>query len=499
MPSKIVRNVHHLLLCIASNEALYLFVAFLSQFLRGLGPLYWYQPALNSIYTYIAVPWGSALCLLRLERRVQNPIEEKRPDLAALAALLVWIVLPFAYRFGLSVNNVTSWYNHFVVFFGLYALITEDSAEHRARLLDCVGGLFAALSFVLGSLALLCVVRVQGYGVGIGEYPFGIYTNDMLYLGAYYNMSGIVALCCGLLALIGVFRRKSWPARLLHLIPALMMMAVVVLTQSRTARYSMLVALALGCYGALASGLPVKRRALRQVTALLAAALVLTVGYTGARELTDAALAHFASVRAANAAALTPLHQEIDAQEPTIAADSTPSEFDDNPSVTGEDLGVQPTQQREAFNFSFQGRTEIWNSLFSLWKQEPKFMLMGYGMGNTGMRLRSTLLPDALTVELHNSYLQFAADYGLIGFALLGAFLLMAAVQWLHVFFAPKEFAQGGDRVLCMLVAAMLIFGLMESSALGAMQPVNLVLFFALALITARGRELCAAQNRSKG
>ena len=75
------------------------------------------------------------------------------------------------------------------------------------------------------------------------------------------------SVCCTLMCLLGVCRRKHFISKLAHLVPALMMAAVVVLTQSRTARYSMLVAWAVGAYGAVAGNEIMSKKALRQMAA----------------------------------------------------------------------------------------------------------------------------------------------------------------------------------------------------------------------------------------
>ena len=46
------------------------------------------------------------------------------------------------------------------------------------------------------------------------------------------------------------------------------------------------------------------------------------------------------------------------------------------------------------------------------------------------------MLESGGSTPAHNAYLQYAADFGLIGFALLAAFLAMQVLPCLRVFFA---------------------------------------------------------------
>lgn len=109
-------------------------------------------------------------------------------------------------------------------------------------------------------------------------------------------MTGMFAVCCTLMSLLGVVRRRHPLAKLAHLIPSLMMAAVVVLSQSRTARYSMLGAWAVGCYGVVAGSTAIPKKSLRQLAAVAAGVAVLVGGYMGAAVMTDSAIRHYESV-----------------------------------------------------------------------------------------------------------------------------------------------------------------------------------------------------------
>ena len=253
------QKIRGALLSIAQNESVFLFVAFVSYSFLSTDVLAWYVDSIAAFNRFVVLPWGGALCLLRLCRAQERKLEP-HADIRFLVLLYAWIVVPFGIRFGLTAINANDWFHCMVAFFGVYALITEETVQRREMLLDVAGALFAALSFVMGALLLYCAFTVQTFGTELSETPFGIYENMyFLSAGFHYNTTGMFAVCCTLMSLLGVVRRRHPLAKLAHLIPSLMMAAVVVLSQSRTARYSMLGAWAVGCYGVVAGSTTVSR------------------------------------------------------------------------------------------------------------------------------------------------------------------------------------------------------------------------------------------------
>ena len=290
------QKIRGALLSIAQNESVFLFVAFVSYSFLSTDVLAWYADSIAAFNRFVVLPWGGALCLLRLCRAQERKLEP-HADIRFLVLLYAWIVVPFGIRFGLTAINANDWFHCMVAFFGVYALITEETVQRREMLLDVAGALFAALSFVMGALLLYCAFTVQTFGTELSETPFGIYENMyFLSAGFHYNTTGMFAVCCTLMSLLGVVRRRHPLAKLAHLIPSLMMAAVVVLSQSRTARYSMLGAWAVGCYGVVAGSTAIPKKSLRQLAAVAAGVAVLVGGYMGAAVMTDSAIRHYESV-----------------------------------------------------------------------------------------------------------------------------------------------------------------------------------------------------------
>ena len=578
--------VRRILLDIAGNESLFLFAAFISAGVLSMGPLAWYREATDAFANYVVVPWGMALCLLRLERRARSGDAPVRTDVVALFVLLMWVIVPFALRFGLTFNNVTSWHGSVVVYFGIYAMVTEETPERRERLFDLACALFGALSLVMGGTLLYCAATAQAFGVGLGDYGFGLCDGIYLCNGLHYNITGMIAVCCAMMSLAGCGRSRHVIGRLAYALAACVMMAVIVLTQSRTARYALILALAAGCYRVAVSRARIDGAAKRQIVGIVAAVLMAIVGYVGASLLTDAALARYEQVNGARLAAqavqpaadppaetqaaakdgvtapddgasASPAAKEDEqtaADEPAVSNEDVQALADEpampdegvqtpagepaatgedvqaladepampdedvqipagEPAATGEDVqaladepampdeGVQPPadepaatgepaqlEAREAVDATLSGRTDVWMNLIRLWREEPKHFLIGNGVGRTGSRVVEGTIHEANgAVAIHNTYLQFVADFGLVGMLLLCAFVATILRPVLRVFFGGRS--GSGYLALCMLVLASLLTGMMESAPLGAMTPMNMMLFFALALLTAHGRE----------
>ncbi len=114
-------------------------------------------------------------------------------------------------------------------------------------------------------------------------------------------------------------------------------------------------------------------------------------------------------------------------------------------------------------------------------------MLVGNGIGQTGSKIvKGTIHEQSGAVAVHNAYLQWAADFGLIGFALEAVFLVIALVRRARV-----SLQKSGSAVYwCfMTAAAALAVGMMESAPLSAMTPINITFMFALAQLAGMSRE----------
>lgn len=476
MISKTTKSVRSLLYAIGSNVSLFLAAAFVCDcLLRGslFAP---YGAQVILYYDYVIVPWGMALCLLRLERSGMEREPVLRWDTRILFVLLGWIVLPFALRFGVDKVNVSSWFRHAVVFFGVYATVAEADAAQREKWMDWACALFSLLAFILGTALLFCAWNVRTFMDGWGDYGFGVCNGIYLCSGVHYNTTAMACVCLLMMSLAGCARQNLKWLRALCAASAFEMAAVVVLTQSRTSRYAMIAALALGMYSRIACGKWHKHATLRHVGGLLAAVMAAVGLYQGAALFNDTMIAHYNQVN----------HQRMLALEDGLVA----LPFSVARAAAQEEIQVQPVavpqlEARKAIDSTFSDRTNIWKNIFSYWKANPKNLLIGNGAGRSmALIVKGTIHEARGYVPMHNAYLQYAADYGLIAFALLCAFLLCKVKPVLCAFFAPTDMRRGGDLALCLLVLVSLATGLMESNPLEMFSPMNMTFFFALAMLS---------------
>jgi len=461
---KMIAAVKRFVMGVISDEALYLFFAFLFGTALNSSLFLWYREPINLLTSYVLIPWSIALCVLRLNRA--QPRELMQRDTGLLTLMFLWVTVPFYLRFGVTFNNVTNWYGQAVVFFAVYAMTREEEKARRDAMLDRLCALFAALSFAYAGVLLTCAATGQFYELSAGVERVGVTGGGNLQSGVHYNITGMESVCMLMMCMVGVSRRRHMLTKLLHLIPGVMMLLVVVLTQSRTARYSVLLAFAVGTYGALCTRLALPKKALCHAAAVIAAAAVLVGGYVGAGMVTDAALKHYSGEK--------PVFQLAAAEE-----------------AAGAGAAARTMEAREAVDATFSDRTNIWKNLFELWKENPKYLVIGNGIGRTGSRIvKGTIHEQAGAVAVHNTYLQLLADFGIVGAAILLAFFLTVASPALRVFFAKGERRFAGGHALCMLVIAILATGMMESQPLGANTPMNMMLYYALAILCAEGRQL---------
>lgn len=456
------------------SEALFIFAWFILTLMRSMDPFFWEPTQIDVLVQYIMLPWGVSLAVMYLQRQT-------RPQAARVLLLLLlgWIVVPFALRFGVTQKNVSSWMSAAVLFFGVYASISGRSAQERERVFSWLTRLFALAGWVLGAALLFCAAAAKGYYSEFGQYAFGVFEGKQLSAGCHYNVTAMACLCIMMLSLAGLCRARHAAARLYYAPPAVMMALVIVLTQSRTSRYAMLFALALSAWRMVALGRMPGRRLVRHVSAIAAAAVVAAGGFILADAAVKGAIVHYARVQA----------QSQQAAEPSAERAQAPRE--DEQAAAGQADAKEEQKlpkSRTAMNSTFTGRTVIWTNLIALWKENPRYFLIGQGVGRTGWLIADgTPLESLGYASVHNAYLQFIADYGFIALALLLAFAVSIAPALLRIFFRDRW--ADGYAMLCVTAAAMLVVGLMESDPLAPMSMTNLALYASLALAAPRGKE----------
>lgn len=531
--------IRDIMLAVFGNEALFLIVAFLYATLGDNAIAAWYREPVSLLYGNIVIPWGAALCLLRLQRRAAS-LEPARADVVTLFVLYLWILVPFAIRFGFTGKNATAWHGYAVMFFGIYASISERKQREREMLMATMSVLSAVFAYVFCGALLFCAWSGTIYAADLGPFGFGA-VEGWLCSGVHYNITGMIVISLCMMCVMGVGCYRNILLKLFCLIPAVMSMAVIVLSQSRTSRYALLAVLAAAAFDGVRRALCRRNVAAGLLAAVLAGAVVLGGGYWGADRMTRAAIAHYnqlaydAALQAALAEQAEAQQAEPSAEETTAAeeptepsaeemtaeapvepsAEEAPEAQPTEPSAeeapveaaepsTEEvseasveaaaepavpEIQISEVQARVLANTdgSFSNRTDIWRAVFMLWHDNPKMMMIGNGVNQTGHKI-GQYISWTDGVAVHNAYLQWAADFGLIGLAPQIVFLAIAVWQTIRVFFASKR--PRGALGLCMMAFAGLLIGMMESATLSAMLPINLMFMFALAQLSAMSRDI---------
>lgn len=530
--------IRDIMLAVFGNEALFLIVAFLYATLGDNAIAAWYREPVSLLYGYIVIPWGAALCLLRLQRRAAS-LEPARADVVTLFVLYLWILVPFAIRFGFTGKNATAWHGYAVMFFGIYASISERKQREREMLMATMSVLSAVFAYVFCGVLLFCAWSGTIYAADLGPFGFGV-VEGWLCSGVHYNITGMIVISLCMMCVMGVGYYRNILLKLFCLIPAMMSMAVIVLSQSRTSRYALLAVLAAAAFDGVRRALCRRNVAAGLLAAVLAGAVVLGGGYWGADRMTRAAIAHYnqlaydAALQAALAEQAEAQQAEPSAEETTAAEEPTEPSAEEmtaeapvepsaeeapveavepsaeeapvesvEPSAeevseasveaTAEppvpEIQISEVQARELTNTdgSFSNRTDIWRAVFMLWRDNPKMMMIGNGVNQTGHKI-GQYISWTDGVAVHNAYLQWAADFGLIGLVPQIVFLAIAVWQTIRVFFASKR--PRGALGLCMMAFAGLLIGMMESATLSAMLPINLMFMFALAQLSAMSRDI---------
>lgn len=456
---------HKCLWAIVSSEGLYLAVMMLFFGVLNTDVFMTRQHIIWPVKDYVVMPWAGVLMGCYLAR------EKKRGglDIWALALLVAWIAVPFIMRFGTEHFTMYSTFGYALCFFVFYASVCERDAKGRARQLDAACAGYCLIALVLGGALLYCAWTGKVYYSYSDTQHFGV-INGQLQHAMHYNLTGRVSLLCTMMCLVGLCRSAKKPYALFYLAGMVIMALVVVLTQSRTVRYAMLAAFALGTWNGLAAYLPVKKWWLRHAVAVACAAVVLVGGYKLSSMITDAALRHYAG-------------------QPSVMLEAVlPSAIAEEETTKAEPKAIKA---RDAGNATFSDRTNIWKNIFKNWKANPKHMLIGNGSGRTKWMVTENTIHESVGfAEVHNAYLHFAAEFGLIGFGLLLVFALCVVPPALRVFFATGEKRMPGGCALCLLLISILATGMMEIEPLDGMTNMCMVMFFALGQLAGAGRDM---------
>ena len=347
--------------------------------------------------------------------------------MVTLFVLYLWILVPFAIRFGFTGKNVTAWHGYAVMFFGIYASISERKQREREMLMATMSVLSAVFAYVFCGALLFCAWSGTIYAADLGPFGFGA-VEGWLCSGVHYNITGMIVISLCMMCVMGVGYHRNILLKLFCLIPAVMSMAVIVLTQSRTSRYALLAVLAAAAFDGVRRALCRRNVAAGLLAAVLAGAVVLGGGYWGADRMTRAAVAHYNQL-AYDAALQAALAEQAEAQQAELSAEEVPEAQPVEPSAeeTTAEASVEaaepPAQEAAAepavpgiqvrkirarvlanTDGSFSDRTDIWRAVFMFWRDNPKMMMIGNGVNQTGHKIGQYISwTDGIAV--HDAYL----------------------------------------------------------------------------------------------
>lgn len=489
---KLICRVRGVLLDIFSDAGLFALLYFLHAAFSVASMPNSYSEILFLVQRFLLIPWGVALCLMRLQRAQQKRLFSA--ETVVLALLIAWCIVPFALRFGITFSNVTSWYGNTVAFFGVYAMLLEEDSARRAQVLDRLCALSAVVSVLLGGALLYTAATVQVFGLEYGNIGFGVMSGTLC-AGVNYNATAMPAAALAMLCLTGAARCRHPLAKVAHAVPAAMMMLVVVLTQSRTSRLAMLMGLAVCVYGVLCTNLK-GSVAVRHGVGIACGLVVLVLGYMGAGAITRVAVTHYNEVQTQAVAAAdcdegaSVLAETADKPNGLSVLIAAAAAEEAQPTQTHAPTPKKSSARvRPGFDSTLSLRTQKWGCLFDILRENPKYLVIGFGPARVGTMMAQRIgIPGEEWMAVHNTYLQFIADYGLIGFAMIAAFFMIIAKPMLRAFYARGGAHEAGAHVLGGLVVMALATGLMENAPLEGMTPMNTMFFVALAILTASGR-----------
>ncbi len=113
----------------------------------------------------------------------------------------------------------------------------------------------------------------------------------------HYNTTGMIALSLCMMSLPACNCAKKPLLKAVCVVPAATTAAVIVLTQSRTSRYALLIALAFGTFDLLWRALAALAGECATAAALVSAVIVLAGSYEVCKLATEAALEHYTARR----------------------------------------------------------------------------------------------------------------------------------------------------------------------------------------------------------
>lgn len=332
------------------------------------------------------------------------------------AGLLAWMTAMSAYRGVLEVQSGAL--AHGVLAF--LVVLPAAKAVNRERLLRYLRGLLALwTAFLTLQAALGLWASLTGHAVFSlkGTWYIGVNLGDhRLYLNAYVTTGAVKMGLSVLLALFGAAMARKRASRVLYGLCASVQLICLSLTDCRTAFLA--VGASLGVMGMV---ILLYRGRLRRWLRVLCAVLAVPVLASGAYLTLSGVLNGLAPH----------VPQELD----NITMLEVPAHL--LPEAEAEETTVQH-RELEADNL-FNDRQIIWCAAVRLLRSNPRYLLTGTTTALAPMLTNMHIAPNAFNgrpfAHVHDIYLQTLVSWGVPGFLLLAAFLVIFLLAACRLFF----------------------------------------------------------------
>lgn len=323
-----------------------------------------------------------------------------------LGGLLVWMAASSAYQgvqlLQAEMSEIANGVLAFLVILPAARVVRKEILNRYLRVLLAVWTVSFTLQAGIGLWAALtghAVFSLKGtwyIGVNLGDHR--------LYTMAYVTTGAVKLGLSVLLAALGAAMTRHPAGKAAYAVGGLLQLACLSLTDCRTAFIA--VGAMLGLMVLTRIVRPKEKRALRWACGLLAV-VVLTVGtYT------------------ALSGTLTALSPHVKHELDNINLLELPGEL--LPAASAEETGAVQHRQLEADNL-FNNRQVIWAAAVRLLREAPEYLLTGTTAALSPMltNMYVTERTGQTFAHVHNIYLQTLVSWGVPGFLLLAAFLVI--------------------------------------------------------------------------
>lgn len=413
-----------------------------------------YMSTLHSgaVVAYLLYPASIGFLALLLYTRTYI----RYPEVRLLGAFFLWVLVVIVLNVSRANNALSSewFYSLCAACFLCFSLPYAFEAAEWKRVLSILALATVLLSALLCASGVFFAVtgRLIDAHTGV-EGAFGIVEDGRLWLFCHPNSAAPI---CGIGVVLSVylfFTTKYKRLRYALIVPFLVCMAALSLTDSRAGILA--TAAAVGVQAFLvwnASGLFKARRTLRLLLSFVVAVVLMVAFYKGSALIRQGYNSYAAVMQTESAA-----EAEATAEPETggIVAPAYGAEGESEASLP------QAASLRNLSDFgSFNGRTAIWLATLKGLGENPSILLTGTTPLIAGDLMTVYFPADAPSGNFHNSFVAVLVSFGVPGLLLVLAFIALLAVRSVQLIVRGLSDAKTLSGTL---LTAVLVFTLAES------------------------------------